>query len=185
MTTIYFAGKMGSGMGDCDCEARDACHPHCEPEHAHKCASSYTEQNWRYDIVEKIPNMGQKVVMRSGYVFGGPWFVDTDNHDMDADHVAGRCLQWIDQSDAVFAWITTLDAYGTLAEMGYAKALKKPVYAAFDRGNISDADERELWFIRQLADGFCAVRNARTAFAIFTHWLNARNAPVLAYGSRW
>lgn len=179
MTTIYFAGKMGSGMGACDCGA-ESCHNHCEPEHVHKCGSAYMEQNWRYDVLRTIPDMEQRVVLAGGWVFGGPWFVDNHNHDMDADHVASRCLQWIQCCDAVFAWIGSGDAHGTFAELGYAKALGKPVFAAFDRARLGEQDERELWFIRQLSDGACVVRGVERAFSIFTYWLNART-----HGHRW
>ncbi len=182
MTTIYLAGKMGSRWGQCDCGA-ERCHPHCEPDHGHKCGSEYRELNWRHDLLRVVPSMNERVAFARGYSFGGPWFVDNHNHDMDAEHIADRCMEWIKRSDAVFAWISSLDAHGTFAEMGYAAALRKPVFAAFDRDSVDPGDERELWFIRQLADGRCSVRGVRTAFAIFTHWLAAPQAP--AYGPRW
>lgn len=189
MTTIYLAGKMGGGQSDiCDCGREVSCHPHCQPdhvEHAHNCGAIYEEDNWRRHVLGKIPLMNERCTFSRGYVFGGPWFIDNHNHGMDADHVATQCLGWVTHSNAVFAWITSLDAHGTYAEMGYAKGLGKPVFAAFDRDSLNDHQIRELWFIKQLADDSCVVRNPRTAFAIFTHWLAARNTVSLTYGNRW
>ena len=109
-----------------------------------------------------------------GFTFGGPWFVDTTNHDVDAEHITTDCLAWIDESHCFFAWISTLDGYGTLAELGYAKARGKPIFVAFDRASLTHVDIAELWFIRRLADEYCVVDSANSAFAIFTHWLYAR-----------
>lgn len=182
MSTIYLAGKMGDQQGSCDCGV-ESCHNHCEPEHAHKCGSTYIEKNWRYDLLRRAPERNERVKFSAGYTFGGPWFID--NHGMEMEHIARECLGWISQCDAVFAWLSAFDAHGTFAEMGYAKALGKPVFAAIDRNALEPVDEHELWFIKQLADGNCAVRDLRMAFAIFTHWLAARQSEAPSYGHRW
>lgn len=184
MTVVYLAGKMGSGNGACDCGYAES-RPHDWIEHEHGCGTGFSEGNWRLDIVGEQPILGRITTFRSGYTYGGPWYIDRSNHGLEIDHVAGRCMGWVRDSGAVFAWISALDAHGTFAEIGYAKALGKPLFVAFDRDRISEDQEREVWFIRQLADEHCSVRNAGTAFAIFTHWLAARNAARLTYGSRW
>lgn len=183
MTVVYLAGKMGSGNGACDCDYRHK-RPHEWAEHDHGCGSIFSEGNWRHDILEGTqPTLGATTTFGGGYVYGGPWFIDRSNHGLEIEHVADRCLSWVRKSDAVFAWIGALDAHGTFAEIGYAKALGKPVFVAFDRARISDDLERELWFIRELADEHCAVRRTTIGWAVFTHWLGARKAAV--YGARW
>ena len=177
MTTVYLAGKMGRRVPACDCGV-EGCHNHCEPEHAHKCGSTYQEANWRTDVLSQTPEMGHRVKFMGGYTFGGPWYVDQSNHDSDAEHVARVCFGWLAASNVVFAWITSMDAHGTFAELGYAKARGIPIFVAFDRDEIDQDDERELWFIRQMADGTCSVRGVNWAFAIFTHWLLSRRSEV-------
>jgi len=187
MTTIYLAGKMGKVQGACDCDHGDACHPHCYIEHVHGCGSEFWEDNWRHEILREKPHHGARIRFANGYTFGGPWFIQHDNHGLgsDARHIAQSCMDWIGQSDAVFAWLTHLDAYGTFAEIGYAKALRKPVFLAVDRSKLDADDELGFWFLKDLADGVCSVRNSRTGFAIFTHWLAARTAQARSSAPKW
>ena len=67
--------------------------------------------------------------------------------------VLSRCLVAIASSDLVFAHINTSDCFGTLAELGYARALGKAVAVAFHQ----DAEElfdgiSDTWFIEELAN---------------------------------
>lgn len=69
--------------------------------------------------------------------------------------VTQLCLDAINRADVVFAWIDRPDIYGTIAEIGYARGIGKPVWIGFKRytdyyedGEIND----ELWFVRELAD---------------------------------
>lgn len=50
--------------------------------------------------------------------------------------VVQRCLHAIDSADLVFAWIDTLDCYGTLFELGYARALGKRLAVCFASGDF-------------------------------------------------
>ena len=184
MTSVYLAGKMGRHQEDCSCTA-DMAHGYMEKVHDHGCFGEYVQDNWRVEVLGTAPRMEQRVSFMGGRTFAGPWFVDHGNHGMDAEHTADRCLKWIQSTDALFAWISAADAHGTFAEIGYAKALGKSVYVAFDRASLTDADVRELWFIKRLADGSCCVREPRRAFAIFTHWHSAQRAVSTPYGSRW
>jgi nucleoside 2-deoxyribosyltransferase len=45
----------------------------------------------------------------------------------------------------VYAWIDTLDCYGTIVELGYAKALEKEIWIAGPRRF------RDMWFVYELA----------------------------------
>lgn len=62
--------------------------------------------------------------------------------------VQDRCLRAIDKANVVFAWITTLDCYGTLAELGYAKAQGVRILIGVKDG----LDVNDLWFILSMAD---------------------------------
>lgn len=60
-------------------------------------------------------------------------------------HVA--CCYQIKKSDCVFAYIDSLECYGTFAEIGYAYAKGKKIYILYS----TPALQKELWFISQMA----------------------------------
>ncbi len=57
-----------------------------------------------------------------------------------------RCLNAIQDADLLFAWIDNPTCYGTIAEIGYARALGKTIWIA---GPERFAD---LWFVYEMAD---------------------------------
>lgn len=61
-------------------------------------------------------------------------------HDGDTPYarqsVISLCLQAIAKADLVFAWIDRPDCYGTLFELGYAKALGKRIAVCFPQGTF-------------------------------------------------
>lgn len=59
----------------------------------------------------------------------------------------------IRRSDLVFAWIDSLDCYGTLFEIGYARSLGKAVVIC----KSQDLDARELWLSLVCADAIAPV----------------------------
>jgi very-short-patch-repair endonuclease len=65
------------------------------------------------------------------------WGIDSTH-----DRVRSICLKAIDNSDVVFAWLEP-DAYGTVAEIGYAYAKGKRIFVA-GPGAHSTSD---LWFV--------------------------------------
>jgi hypothetical protein len=67
------------------------------------------------------------------------------------------CLQ-IDRADFFFAWIDDLTCYGTLAEIGYARA--KYVFVAIGGPTLFD----DLWFAYQMADLTLIRKNPTVAF---------------------
>lgn len=99
--------------------------------------------------------------------YAGPYFVSCDHgcfhgddtHGVNADRnygdhnslnnshlVVEACLNAIQRADVVFAWIDQLDCYGTITELGYAAALRKPIWACGPRSF------RDMWFPLELAD---------------------------------
>lgn len=119
------------------------------------------------------PVLKEAILGRFDYV--GPYFVADDHgcghganthgagidrHGIDgvgdppaAWDVSGRCLDAIEKADILFAWVDSLDAYGTIAEIGYARALGKTVWLS---GPESLPD---LWFVYQLGLN-CAPRGS-------------------------
>ena len=99
--------------------------------------------------------------LRGGFDCTGPYFaglhsspettapphglkvVDSNNHGSENSwRITELCLNAIDRSDWVFAWIASGDAYGTLFELGYASAKRKPTFSSF----ASDALRDAMWF---------------------------------------
>ncbi len=76
-----------------------------------------------------------------------------------ATEIAKNCLTSITHASVVFAWIDDLTAYGTFAELGYAHALKKPIWLAWPK------PLKDLWFIREMATAVVEAETAKTAFS--------------------
>lgn len=117
------------------------------------------------------PVLEEAVLLTHHYV--GPYFirlwdgidVDIKMFDDEGDHGAGlswikakrsgshlprtdivhQCLDAIKKADVLFAWIDQPDCYGTLVEVGYAKALGKVILAAGPRMF------RDMWFVYESA----------------------------------
>lgn len=104
-----------------------------------------------------------------GFNYVGPFFVADDHgcfhgensHGVGADHdeylgatpddTLRWCMDAISRTDIFFAWIECTTCYGTLAEIGYAKALGKTIWIAGKRDLVSSA-ESPLWFAIKMAD---------------------------------
>jgi len=72
----------------------------------------------------------------------------------------------IRRSDGVFAYIDELDCCGTLAEIGYAPALGKPIGLAYGR-NITVHDRNHLWFVEKCASEVYEAMPLEEAFEEF------------------
>lgn len=105
---------------------------------------------------ESLPEKWPRPVIEDDFHFVGPYFIDCthgcscfrdeSNHGLGANDysrwahgslcdngfgesaVAAQCLRWIDESDAVFAWLDDPSACGTMAELGYAFAKQVPIW---------------------------------------------------------
>jgi very-short-patch-repair endonuclease len=75
--------------------------------------------------------------------------------------VSKRCMEAIERSDIVFAWIDDLTAFGTIFELGYATAKHIPVYLAMDKKNRGLINQN-IWIT---ICGIKTVENSR-----FTHF---------------
>lgn len=68
------------------------------------------------------------------------------------------CKGAIEQSDLVFAWIDSEQTYGTILEIGYAKAKGIPVWIGYPE-SFGD-----MWLVYQVADRITRAKTARQAF---------------------
>ncbi len=112
----------------------------------------------------------------------GPWFMCGSGHGFGhgpnthgaGDNGGGQyradvidlCRRAIASADLVFVWIDSLDAFGTIAEIGYATAAGVAVAIGYPDG----FDDSDLWFINGLArvvvresGPLCALSNALMA----------------------
>jgi nucleoside 2-deoxyribosyltransferase len=127
---------------------------------------------------------GFKLPQRARFRYVGPFFVrDPESSDLkhnlvdpSDEHAASSsaetvrwCKEWIEQADAVFAWIDAPDVYGTLAEIGLAHTLGKPIFLAFSHdlpaGVIDD-----MWFAQQLAGTVRRGLTVEVAWQEFERW---------------
>lgn len=124
---------------------------------------------------------GEEVIPGTSHVAVGPWFVSCDHgcahgpntHGVGATGEAGcvdaiqndheclnrrqltvdQCLLAIRRCDLFFAWLEPF-AYGTVTELGYAKALGKMIVV----GVAESAGD--LWFAKQMADKVVVGKDA-------------------------
>jgi len=139
------------------------------------CGSSYrTSSLEEYQDKESIgTSFGRRCI--------GPWFLDTMGGHGEMGHesmtvfhgsaepfeghqgiVLNQCLSQIQKADMVFAWIDDGEAYGTIAEIGYAKALGKKVWI----GMSEDMEQLyDTWFVEHMADALVYAKSAGEAYA--------------------
>lgn len=129
------------------------------------------------------------------YLYTGPFFLG-DNHgclnsskyhmldecsygEISQKTVVEVCKRQIASADIFFAWLSadSNEAYGTLAEIGYAKGLGKPVYVA-----CKPDDGAETWFAKCLADAWFKEKDFISAFRLMllTHEIHKVSRKVLA-----
>lgn len=67
-------------------------------------------------------------------------------------HVYSRCIETIDRSTHVVAWLDDPTAYGTLFELGYAKAKGKHITIMVPEDLSAREDLHQLWFTLHSSD---------------------------------
>ena len=82
-------------------------------------------------------------------------------------HVVKNCFKWLDVADHLFVWLDSPDAYGTIVEIGYAKAKKIPIFVAVDEKLKRSAFEKDVWFALECADHVIKARDAKQAWDSF------------------
>lgn len=137
------------------------------------CGGKIAKNDWRHTLFPGLREK-QETLRRDDPEYAGPFFIGCDHgcyhgpdtHGMGlneqhgrmqdcADPAPGRqqvadfCLEWLRTADILFVWLDSLTAFGTVAEMGYAHGLRKPIwlYLPVDAPTV----EGEMWFPLLLA----------------------------------
>ena len=121
--------------------------------------------NWRREVAHK-DFLGQKYEFYAlgpdtdhfsyGYKYAGPNF--SDNHGCYIAHE--RAMSQIENCDFVFAWIDSVDAFGTFHEIGHACGIGKPVYIGFSK----NMPYKDMWFMRAAAELDGVFDNPKSAW---------------------
>lgn len=120
---------------------------------------------WRHDLVSGLRdhhwNFGQ--LQQATFVYVGPFFVGCDHgcyhntkshgngigcspdNDNYRSEVVRLCYEALQKTDLLFCYIDALDCYGTIAEIGYARALGIRIVIAF-APCIDRAKADDFWF---------------------------------------
>jgi very-short-patch-repair endonuclease len=191
MTSIYLAGKIGP------------------TDWRHELLGWELRGAWEYDydaeqMTPKWPVIKNGVLDTFDYV--GPYFVSDDHgcghgpstHGCGNDgalrcysdevlpkrpEVRDLCLAAIDAADIVFAWLDDPTAYGTLVEIGYAKARGKKIVIAApeppetfeDMGGhgfeLLDSPINDLWFAFSCAGYTLTTETPREAIELIANSL--------------
>lgn len=85
--------------------------------------------------------------------------------------VPDKCLEWIDISDVVFAWVDRDASFGTFCEIGYAKAKSKRIFVASPSVDLAE----EAWFVHEIACRSVAYDKLKVedAWSLFVTWFYA------------
>jgi hypothetical protein len=81
----------------------------------------------------------------------------------------------IKRADILFAWLEDVTCYGSLVEIGIARAFDKEIWIGWPHGMATIRDnkitsyepKRDLWFAQSLADYSCIAPTAKQAFRYF------------------
>lgn len=176
---VYFAGKVGRpnyrntiGLKERDMTYINKLHHHKErpyiyigpiiPSCDHGCWHYFFDGCTGFD---------------AGYIYEDEkmYYVRPSGHDS----IVGSTMKQIQQADFLFAWFDSYDAYGTIAEIGFAAGCGIPVYVGFREDVFpmqeSTTDEswedkksyligRELWYIATLANQAFLAQSPCDAF---------------------
>jgi nucleoside 2-deoxyribosyltransferase len=98
-----------------------------------------SEYDWRSEIV----NWQETTQIDPEYEFMGPYYQYIgEGEDAKRSYIFNENIDKIGESDVIFAYIDTPDAYGALFELGCAYTKRIPIYIYFKRG----IDYRDFWF---------------------------------------
>ena len=104
--------------------------------------------------------------------------------EMERSSIVQECFNQTQESDIIFAWIDSLDCFGTLAELGFAKGIGRQVYCAVsmnlwkiveggsgevfnDEGHGATDKVHDLWFIETISNKFGFFSSAKEGFQEF------------------
>ena len=80
------------------------------------------------------------------------------------ENTVAICRNAIDRSDVIFAWIDSVEVYGTLVEIGYAIGKGIPVYLFYSTDNPKSKD---MWFAGKIANYYGYADTIEKAWEMF------------------
>jgi hypothetical protein len=102
-------------------------------------------------------------------------FVSKRNGDLNLRmKVAKNCLKSLDSATFVFCWIEDFTAFGTLFELGYARAMNKPTFVAIKKRTEGNELNSDLWFCLTQAQKWIESESPISAWAEFKLWQKKR-----------
>lgn len=176
LPTIYMAGRMGNPVDNKEPGREFSCWRLFDVAKSAKAGELDTEHGPN-DVLIADREVRTFHGTNVSFLYSGPWKgrgsyhgyvhgITTCNPDA-AEAAAYRgAIQAIARADIFVAFIDDLDAFGTLVEVGYARALNKKIvmvtpYGEGDYGRSSL--ENELWFAIRAADRHVVLPNRKFA----------------------
>lgn len=111
-----------------------------------------------------------------------------------SDNVFNRCLSQIREADFIFAWIDTVDCYGSMFELGYAHAKNKIIVGGFGNwlmpenyasSHPDDVKQKsDFWFLQKSFNNFGYYPDVVTAFLDQTSWLKNIPAKIINFSKQ-
>ena len=167
-------------------------------------AGKIGKNDWRHDIFENLRSVRleeveshTKYLTISNVTYNGPYFISCDHGCYHGENTHGvgvgsgynlcsdgrrneamaynDCLSYIKSSDIVFVYIDSMDCYGTISEIGYAKAIGKPIYIVLDNKKLSKDEIRDLWFVLQMGNTVVKTNDLCKEHDKFIEWTNSTN----------
>lgn len=171
-------------------------------QHRIYLAGKIAKNDWRHEVVENLAiemdwkrvtawPLQQNAIAPSVH-YTGPHFIGCDHGCAHGENTHGRgddcsgtgetaertlelCLKAVRESTAFFAWLDDPSAYGTLVEIGYAKALNIPIaigtppsaaVIVHSSRDLSDLRPRsDMWFALTCADVHIEALTPQAALA--------------------
>lgn len=91
----------------------------------------------------------------------------------DATQVRRRCFEAVQRCDLFFAWLTSLSAYGTLVELGWAESMRKRIVIAYP-SRLRRKIQSEQWFaLGSTAERYCVEHPSAALYMVLGEGVHA------------
>jgi len=131
---------------------------------------------WRHSLIDNLRDHSWNAgdLEQEDWINSGPFFTSCDHgcfhqptlhgalptehgcaSSMTRSELLARIEKAIESSDAIFAYINSMDCYGTHHEIGYAHMAKKPIYIVYG----SKVNKEELWIQAESAESVMEIHS--------------------------
>jgi hypothetical protein len=94
--------------------------------------------------------------------------------DVRQREVAKTCISGIDECSFVFCWLEDHEAFGTLFELGYAKARDKQIFIALKKTETAQNLSSDIWLALSQSQMWILADNHQVAWQAFEEWVARR-----------